>query len=183
MLWIGRVCQVKRPDLFLDLAEQTPELIFDLVGPFFDDPYSQSIRERAGRISNVVVHGRIAKNQVGEYYQRASFLCCTSDYEGFPNTFLEAWSFGLPIVSTVDPDGLITARHLGMVTRDLPAMRRAFLQLSASAYQQISARVRRYYEENHTIEKVMPRIEIILRQASLERTILRSTQVPTNAAS
>ena len=33
VLWIGRICEVKRPDRLLDLAETCPDLNFDLVGP------------------------------------------------------------------------------------------------------------------------------------------------------
>ena len=32
VLWIGRICEVKRPDRPLDLAEVCPDLRFDLVG-------------------------------------------------------------------------------------------------------------------------------------------------------
>jgi glycosyltransferase involved in cell wall biosynthesis len=87
---------------------------------------------------------------------------CTSDYEGFPNIFLEAWSEGLPIVSTFDPDGLIAERGLGAVADphvDSLAARLAKLLESAERWRAASAAARRYYLENHTVDRVMARFE------------------------
>ena len=39
----------------------------------------------------------------------------TSNIEGFPNSFLQAWVRGVPVVSFFDPDGLITNKCLGYV--------------------------------------------------------------------
>jgi glycosyltransferase involved in cell wall biosynthesis len=144
-------------------------MTFDFVGPLFSDGYSQAIRTRAVQMPNVVVHGQIAKGRVGEFYRRAAFLCCTSDYEGFPNTFLEAWSYGLPIVSTFDPDQLIAKHGLGMVGREISDLRNAVVHLTAEngSYRDVSRRVRAYYEANHTLAAVMPRFEHAL-MAALE---------------
>ena len=161
VLWVGRISAVKRPDRFLDLAEQCPEMAFDLVGPFFEDSFSQAVRRRADRIPNVVVHGQIAKSGLGDFYRRAAVLCCTSDYEGFPNTFLEAWSYGLPVVSTFDPDDVIVKHRLGLVGRELSELRQALLALvtQQNLHAECSRRVRAYYEANHTMTAVMPRME------------------------
>lgn len=61
---------------------------------------------RARSLSNVRLHGRIAERAaLAELYRGAALLCCTSSLEGFPNTFLEAWSHGLPVVTTSTPTG------------------------------------------------------------------------------
>jgi len=41
VLWIGRICEVKRPDRLLDMAESCSDLEFDLVGPSDGSTYSK----------------------------------------------------------------------------------------------------------------------------------------------
>ena len=98
ILWIGRVSPEKRPDRLLDLAETCPHLRFDLVGPADGGAFATEILHRAATLSNVSVHGTVAREKVYEFYRRAACLCSTSLFEGFPNTFLEAWSQGRPVV-------------------------------------------------------------------------------------
>lgn len=161
ILWIGRICEVKRPDRLLDLAGTCPELNFDFVGPAADTEYARNVCRRAKTISNVTVHGSATRESVPEFYKQAKILCCTSDSEGFPNTFLEAWSHGLPIVSTFDPDNLIADKGLGMVAQDVPGLAVEIRNLCSSLdqWREISQRVRQYYLENHTVDTVMPKFE------------------------
>jgi glycosyltransferase involved in cell wall biosynthesis len=161
ILWVGRLCLEKRPDRFLDLAIGTPDLQFDLVGPSTDSSYCRDILERARHIPNVVVHGRATQSQLAEFYQKAACLCCTSDNEGFPNVFLEAWSHGLPIVSTLDPDGVISKWQLGSVASDTTTLTSSIRHLlsSESEWHETSQRARRYYCDNHAADGVMPKFE------------------------
>ena len=161
VLWVGRVCEVKRPDRLLGVAEACPDLVFDLVGPSYDTDYSRRIVERARQIRNVTVHGPVGWDKVWDYYRQATCLLCTSDYEGFPNTFLEAWSQGLPVVSTFDPDDLTARRELGLVAGDVPGLAAAVRRLltSPDLYRRLSQNARQYYTENHTVEVAMPRFE------------------------
>lgn len=161
IVWVGRVCRVKRPDLLMDIAEACPNLGFDVAGPVYDDEYSRSVAKRATMIPNVRMLGAVPRAEIPELYRSASLLCCTSDYEGFPNTFLEAWSHGLPIVSTFDPDGLIESRKLGRVGRNPASLVSGIRELLAdpTCYAEISARAREYYLNHHSMEAVMPRFE------------------------
>jgi glycosyltransferase involved in cell wall biosynthesis len=161
VLWIGRICEVKRPDRLLDLAETCPELCFDLVGPQDGTEYTRHVCERAKTASNVTVHGPASRDRVSEFYKNARVLCCTSDFEGFPNTFLEAWSYGLPIVSTFDPDNLIAGKGLGQVGKnvsELAAGIRVMLDLPGR-WRQASRAAREYYLENHALDVAMERFE------------------------
>ncbi|OGP63586.1 MAG: group 1 glycosyl transferase, partial [Deltaproteobacteria bacterium RBG_13_47_9] len=119
VLWIGRICEVKRPDRLLELAKMCPDVHFDFVGPADDSEFANNICRQVKTIPNVTYHGPAAREKVSYFYQKARILCCTSDFEGFPNTFLEAWSYGLPIVSTVDPDNIIAEKGLGKIGKDL----------------------------------------------------------------
>ena len=158
VLWIARGCRQKRPDRLLDLAALCPEFIFDLVGPFYPDDYSQGVYERARRMDNVVLHGAVSRDKVPSFYENAFCMCCTSDFEGFPNTFLEAWSHALPIVSTFDPDSLIASRQLGLVVEDVHQMAAVLKTLSGPSdqYQMISRSAREYFLGHHTLDAVLP---------------------------
>ena len=161
VLWIGRVCEVKRPDRLLDLASRCPDIVFDFVGPIGDTTYAHDVIERARKVSNLIVHGRVSEDRVVSLYRNATVMCCTSDFEGFPNTFLEAWSHGLPIVSTFDPDNLIADKGLGIVANDVPELAAGLQGLldSPEQLQLASQAAREYYLENHTVDAVMAKFE------------------------
>jgi len=90
-----------------------PGLRFEAIGRANspDDGVAQRTVERARRMPNVALFDPMPYAQLDAHYRRALVLMCTSKWEGFPNTFLEAWSRGIPTVSTVDPDGIIEARN------------------------------------------------------------------------
>jgi len=175
VLWIGRVYHVKRPDLLLDVATLCPELHFDVVGQMADTEYTRKVCERARTLKNVTVHGPASRDRVADFYRRAKLLCCTSDFEGFPNTFLEAWSYGVPVVSTVDPDGLIAGKSLGAVGTDVPQLAAGIRELltSAQQWQRASQTYREYFAANHAIDKAMARFERVFCEvvdSSIRRT-------------
>jgi glycosyltransferase involved in cell wall biosynthesis len=161
VLWVGRVCEVKRPDRFVELAAMCPRLSFDLVGPFQHEALSSEIRGRAQEVLGLTLHGGVPRGRMADYYRKAALLCCTSEYEGFPNTFLEAWSHGLPVVSTFDPDGVIAKHNLGVVAKEIKEMAAAIESLLASPvrYRQVSQNARKYFAENHKADTVLLRFE------------------------
>ena len=161
VLWIAKTTWDKRPDLFLELARRCAEIDFDFVGPIYGDHYSQRVAAGLRDCPNVRVHGAIPRADVADRYRAASLVCSTSGTEGFPNTFLEAWSYGVPVVSTVDPDGIIATRGLGAACADvaqLAAAIRAF-RASPDSLRAASANAREYFLHNHAFERVMPQLE------------------------
>jgi glycosyltransferase involved in cell wall biosynthesis len=159
VLWVGRICPEKCPERLLELVQLCPGMHFDMVGPADGSKYAEDICDRAHSLPNVTLHGAMPRARMPEFYKRAACLCCTSVREGFPNTFLEAWSHGLPIVSTFDPDLLIAERQLGIAAGDAAGLAEGIQRLAQSSdeWLQVSARARRYYVENHTLDTVMPR--------------------------
>ncbi len=162
VLWVGRICPVKRPDRFLEVVDACPDTAFDLVGPLGEDAYSAAIAREARSRPNVTLHGRANRAEMDAFYRQASVLLCTSDREGFPNTFIEAWSHGVPVVSTHDPDGAIARLGLGAVAApavsELASALRAVLA-SCEAWTRTSAAARQHYLRTHTVDAVMRRFE------------------------
>lgn len=159
VLWVGRFVQAKRLEVLLDIAERAPDLQFDVAGTHDgEDQYSIEVLARAQKVPNVRLLGRVPRGEMPDLYRAAACLCCTSGHEGFPNTFLEAWCQGVPLVSSFDPDHLIERRGLGLVAHDAVELTEAIrsLLVSDEKWLEISERCRNYYFENHTPESVMP---------------------------
>ena len=108
VVFVGTVKPVKRPELFIDLARAIPERQFKLVGgsgPGADGKrYVEAIRARCASVPNLQVVGFVPYARVHEHFDGASLLVNTSEMEGFPNTFLQAWVRGIPTVSFVAPE-------------------------------------------------------------------------------
>jgi glycosyltransferase involved in cell wall biosynthesis len=124
VLWVGNFRLVKRADLAIELARRLPHYRFVLVGgrvPGGEAHYDQLAGE-AKKLPNVVMTGGLPYRAADEWFDRARLHVNTSDYEGFPNTFVQAWVRGVPVVSFFDPDRVIERRGLGRRCADLQAM-------------------------------------------------------------
>ncbi|MFX0205767.1 MAG: glycosyltransferase family 4 protein, partial [Candidatus Hodarchaeota archaeon] len=163
VIWIGRIDKIKRFEILLVVAEELPQVAFDVAGKPTnpDDPYCQNLLARAESISNITMHGMVPRNKMPDFYNRVSILCNTSQYEGFPNTFLEAWSYGIPIVSTFDPDNLIADKKLGIYAEKKSEIISGIKTLIEDQilWQEMSANARQYYNDNHSLDQSMERFE------------------------
>jgi glycosyltransferase involved in cell wall biosynthesis len=166
LLWVGRFASEKRPEMVLDLAEACPEFHYDIVGgPNGANAFPSGLQDRARELANVRLHGRIPHENLGAFYDRAVALVCTSKWEGFPNTFMEAWARGVPVVSTVDPDGVVGANHLGWLGNTVPELAAAIraVPISGDDRRECSRRVRRFFLENHTVAATVDAYERLFR--------------------
>jgi len=120
-LWVGSALERKRPHLFLDVAKRLPEVHFTMIiAPGLSADFNRSVKERARSIRNVTYLGFVEHSKIRKYYDRAKLLVNTSEAEGFPNIFLEAWRSGVPVVSLeIDPDQVIVNNELGRVSGDV----------------------------------------------------------------
>jgi glycosyltransferase involved in cell wall biosynthesis len=160
VLWVGRIVPLKRPEWLIALADSLPQITFELVGgPDTDRLFSESIFDQARRRRNIVVHGAVSRDRIADLYRQASLMCCTSVYEGFPNTFLEAWSHGVPVISTIDPDGIIAAREVGGIAHTVEEFVSHIQRLAGdpASWRRNSENARQYYLQNHSLNVAMSR--------------------------
>lgn len=125
-IWVGRFDRdQKRPHLFLDVAEQLPGYEFLLIGPAgLDEEYYERVTGRANDLNNVTYIGQVDPNEIHAYYRRASVLVNTSAFEGFPNTFLEAWRYATPVASLdIDPSRYLNISMDGYAEENLVRLR------------------------------------------------------------
>ena len=89
--WLGRVTQIKRPDILHEVALLHPDVQF-LVGG--DGDLFESMKKVAP--SNVRYLGWVEPN---EFWAACDFAILTSDNEGLPTSLVEAAMSGIPIVA------------------------------------------------------------------------------------
>jgi len=119
------------------------------------------VKARAEDISNVQFSGFVPFREIDGYYARASAYLCTSTIEGFPNTFLQAWDHGRPVVSTFDPDGIISQHNLGFHCTDFDDLVSA-VRFAAENSWDYAERTRAYLRQYHSPEVIVPQVEEVL---------------------
>ena len=178
VVWVGRISPEKQLDVLIDVAAALPHVRFDVAGAApAADSAAEAVLARARALSNVRVLGRVARDEMPAVYRGASALICTSAYEGFPNTFLEAWSHGVPVISTVDPDDLIRERGLGLVATAAPGLAAHVARLLASPdeWHALSSNARTFYVTHHRMDEALARFERVFADAArLGRQQLRA---------
>jgi glycosyltransferase involved in cell wall biosynthesis len=184
-LWAGRMHDVKRPLLFADLAAELPEAAFGLVGLVPPNPtpaiaaYVERLDEAAAELPNLELVGPLPHEKLQERLAHAVALVNTSTHEGMPNTFLEAWSLGVPVLTlAVDPDGLIEEHDLGVAAggsweRFVAGARELWAGRADRAA--LSQRTRRFVHDVHSPEAVGARWQELLERLTADRAAATPT--------
>ena len=160
--WVGMLRQPKRPDLLIEIAQRSPQVKYVVCGGATThrspSGYSQRVIEQLRGLPNIKFHGQVAPEEAERVISKAAALLCTSDQEGFPNTFLQAWSYGTPVVTLqIDPDSIIKRLELGAVTGTVDATIEQMQRLLASPQerQTIASRACEYILGHHSAEAVI----------------------------
>ena len=104
ILWLGRLNESQKrythAILIMEkVIQQIPEAQLLVVGSSSNGSAElelQSMIQQKNLENNVKLCGH--SNHVEDYYQQASIFLMTSAFEGFPNTIIEVYSWGLPVV-------------------------------------------------------------------------------------
>lgn len=159
ILWVGKSDSVKRPELVLDLASTLPEYHFEMIMNFSNPEIHERCVQRARQLPNVTLHTYVPFPEVEGYFASAGLLLSTSLFEGFPNTFLQAAKYAVPIVSfQLDPGKMLSEYNSGMVCGgDADRMRQAILVLmnQPEQYRSKSESGREYVRRFHAKEKII----------------------------
>jgi glycosyltransferase involved in cell wall biosynthesis len=155
IIWVGTIRRWKRPDLLVEVAKQIPDGKFKLFGPPLreEEDYYKSVQLAASSTPNLQLHGFLPHAEMLSEYRKARILVNTSEFEGFSNTFLEAWSNYVPVVSLkCDPDEIICRYKLGFHSRDINQMKLDIARLmdDGRLTRELGLNGRRYVEAHHS---------------------------------
>ena len=137
VLWIANLKRSKRPEAFLRLAAALKDIgdaRFVMIGAGAvregESRWHNSLMERIAEAGNVEYLGQLSQDEVNEQLARAHVFVNTSFYEGFANTFIQAWMRHTPVVSLdVNPDGVFDDEAVGFHARTEERMTQIVRQL------------------------------------------------------
>jgi glycosyltransferase involved in cell wall biosynthesis len=169
--WVGVLRRPKRPDLLVEIARRAPAVEFVVCGGpsggHRSPPgYSEAVISQFSGIPNIRYLGHVPPAEAIAVIGGAALLLSTSDGEGFPSVFLEAWAAGTPVVSLkIDPDELISRRRLGVLAKGIEG---AVCDITAlvsdvGRRQDIACRCRDYVAQAHSAEAVVSVVERALK--------------------
>lgn len=155
--WLGVFQPQKNLPLLAQVAAALPDVPFRIGGKLevaMDDAATLAALDVLKALPNVTFAGYLRRTEVPGFLAHAVLLLSTSHYEGFSNTFLEAWGAGTPMVAParIDPDGLIGAKGLGHAAAsddDLVGAVRAMMDMPPAEFAALSAHCRHYVETAH----------------------------------
>jgi len=168
VLWVSMIRTLKRPERFVELAESLRDIRFKMIGgksTRANDEASfalyDQLGERVGKLDNIDYLGFLPYHEVEGHFDGASVFVNTSDYEGFPNTFLQAWSRGIPTVSFFDCGARDESGPIGFVVRNQEEMAKTIKRLiqDQDLWWRESQRCRRHFLARHSVPAVVVRYQ------------------------
>jgi glycosyltransferase involved in cell wall biosynthesis len=160
VLWVSTIRKVKRPEIYLELAELMPQTQFVMIGGPGADEFGlyQHIQNRARSLKNLEFLGFQAFACTEREFDRTHLFVNTSESEGVPNSFLQAWARGIPTVSFIDAGARLNSKKVGVIVQDraqmIGAIKKLLDDVQLHAYE--GSHAREYVLKNHAPEAVIP---------------------------
>jgi glycosyltransferase involved in cell wall biosynthesis len=177
ILWVGGIRPVKRPDRFIALARALPQYRFRMIGGAVGDDaaasaYFESIRGLAASVDNLEFLGFRPLDEVEPHFDEARVFVNTSEHEGFPNTFLQAWARSIPTVSYFDAGaGHDGTRPFVWVADDAQAAASvASLLADENAWRTLSNVCRSHFAARHSTASVVEAYKALWRDLDIRTT-------------
>ena len=171
VLWVANIRHIKRPDRLVAIARAMPGTRFHMAGAMVpgEEELYKRVEAEARELPNLTFHGAVPYIDIGRLFDRARVFANTSDLEGFPNTFLQAWVRGVPVVTTFDPDGLVKSAGLGSSHTSVPEMIEGLREMleSDAAYRSAGAAALRFMDQRFSEKTVLaPYLDAIMNTKS-----------------
>ena len=157
--WIANIKPLKKPELFINLAEKCRDLNvkFVLVGRSSRNSYQKMLIQKTKKLSNIEYLGEISFERTNELLSKSILLVNTSVTEGFSNTYLQAWMRETPVITiNCDPDSIIKSNKIGFHSGSFKKMIDdvKYLIDYVDELKNMGKKAREYAIKYHDIEKI-----------------------------
>lgn len=158
ILWVARCSKHKHPEKFLEIVNNYPDKEFVMICPRQNDQldFFTEIESQAKSFKNLQFIEEVPFDKIQKYFDEAILFFWTSDYEWFPNTYLQACMWWTPIYSLlVNPDDFINKYNLWKCFYwDFDKMNKFILNfVDKETWESMSSNAFKYVIDNHSDKK------------------------------
>lgn len=115
-IFVGWLDELKGVAELFDVVSKASKHKFKIIGPPRDKE-GHMYYEKLKSLENVTLMGELNHFDTLCQIAGSKAMISTSHMEGFPNIFIEAWAYGIPVLSLyVDPGSVIERENLGEIT-------------------------------------------------------------------
>jgi glycosyltransferase involved in cell wall biosynthesis len=159
ILWVATMREIKRPEVVFEMARRLPHLRFVMIGGPDDgtQAYYEKMRLEAATVPNLEFRGFMPFDQADRCFDGARLVINTSHYEGFPNTFLQAWARGVPTLAFIDTGSTLDGELVYDRVDDLEqaCVHTERLMRDDVYWERASQRVRAYFNDHHSVDAIV----------------------------
>lgn len=177
VVWVANLNRWKRPRLFVALARACQDIPaqFVMVGKCADGRLEAELAQLTQEMPQFAYQGEVDPDAVNDLIARATLLVNTSLAEGFPNTFIQSWLRGTPVLSlTVNPDSVITREGIGVCSGTFDQLvhdLRKLLQQPEICLH-MGERGRRYALREHSLDNTVDLYEALFTRVLEDKTAI-----------
>lgn len=169
IVWVANMKPLKQPEYFIRLAKELEKkngaLQFGMIGRRYpQDRWQSNLENQMLQVKNLTYYGFQPIEKVNSMLGAAHIFVSTSELEGFPNTFIQAWMRKVPVVSLrFDPDDVIKRNQIGYVAENFETMleRISFLINHPSVCHEMGDRAQAYSFSKHSTQAVDSMVDVL----------------------
>ncbi len=165
VVWVSNFKRMKRPELYIDLAKEFrsyEDIRFIMIGRAENSVWGRQIVKKMRDVPSLEYLGEKTQKEVNQILGQSHIFVNTSSYEGFPNTFIQSWMRGVPVVSLdVNPDNVLSSHNIGYCSGSFAQLCRdvELLIKDSGLRQSMGNAARSYATENHSERNIYKIIE------------------------
>lgn len=156
--WIGIFQYQKNMAELYKIVKYFPNISFQIAGDKSNGIDDESLEyiNKLSYLKNVKLLGILDRNDILKLLTNSICLLNTSRYEGYSNTFLEAFICGTPVVTLKwnDPDHIIETNKLGIAVNDYLELPGA-IEVIIKTYKDYYLRNKQYVIRNNSPDKLV----------------------------
>jgi glycosyltransferase involved in cell wall biosynthesis len=167
VVWAANLKAFKQPETFIALAKELGShhrVRFTMLGRAGASRWHHEVLRKIAAVPELEYLGERSQDEVNQVLASAHIFVNTSLYEGFPNTFIQAWMRKVPVVSLhADPDGILHRNGVGFRCGTYDALRDrvALLIENDSLRREMGERAQHYAFEHHSMKNADRIVEIL----------------------
>ena len=170
IVWIANLKPWKQPETFIRLAKDLKYVEgaqFLMIGasPSKESEWFSSLLKEINSQNNLSYLGVCTQEKVNEILSSSHIFVNTSRYEGFANTFIQAWMRKVPVVSMhVNPDGIFDSEKVGFFAGNSYEYLKQKVELlieNAGIRFEIGENAQKYAFHNHSVKNAEKVIELL----------------------